>query len=117
MTSNDNFDIGALNSFNRVYIAFGNVIAVFGEFGYEGFFLAPTKSVHKLNFDQETGCLMVSMTEGKGKVEVYSQSAIKSLLQTSKILISSLGSSGLETIDSLQISGDVQKQDDNKHKK
>lgn len=102
---------------NRVYIAFGNVIAVFGEFGYEGFFLAPTKSVHKLNFDQETGCLMVSMTEGKGKVEVYSQSAIKSLLQTSKILISSLGSSGLETIDSLQISGDVQKQDDNKHKK
>ncbi len=71
---------------NRVFIASGNKIAVFSEGGYEGHFLTPTRNVQQLNFDQETGCLMISMTEGKGKVEVYKPNAIDELLQTSRNL-------------------------------
>ena len=76
---------------NRVFVAFDDKIAVFGEEGYLGFFLVPTRNVHKLNFDQDTGCLMISMTEGEGKVEVYSPGSIVRLLQTSRELKSSLG--------------------------
>lgn len=84
--------IGTLNSLtidqqnNRIFIAFDNKIAVFGESGYLGYFLAPTRNVHQLSFDQETGCLMISMTEEKGRVEVYSPEAVTTLLQTSRAL-------------------------------
>lgn len=75
---------------NRIFIAFDNKIAVFGDNGYEGYFLAPTRNVHQLNFDQETGCLMISLTEGEGKVEIYSPDAVTSLLQTSRELKSKI---------------------------
>lgn len=75
---------------NRIFIAFDNKIAVFGESGYRGYFIVPTRNVHQLNFDQETGCLMISMTEGKGRVEVYSPEAVTTLLQTSRALKSQL---------------------------
>ncbi len=71
---------------NRVFIAFDNKIAVFDENGCEGYFLAPTRNVHQLNFDQESGCLMISMTDGIGKVEAYSPNATSALLQTSREL-------------------------------
>ena len=63
-----------------------NKIAVFDENGCEGYFLAPTRNVHQLNFDQESGCLMISMTDGIGKVEAYSPNATSALLQTSREL-------------------------------
>lgn len=75
---------------NRVFIAFDNKIAAFDENGCEGYFLAPTRNVHQLNFDQESGCLMISMTDGIGKVEAYSPNAISGLLQTSRELRSQL---------------------------
>ena len=82
---------------NRVFMAFDNKIAVFGESGYLGYFLVPARNVHQLNFDQETGCLMVSMTEGKGRVEVYSPEAITELLQTSRALKTQLEAKKLGT--------------------
>lgn len=75
---------------NRVFIAFDNKIAAFDENGCEGYFLTPTRNVHQLNFDQESGCLMISMTDGIGKVEAYSPNAISGLLQTSRELKSQL---------------------------
>ena len=119
--------IGTLNSLtidqqnNRVFIAFDNKIAVFGEGGYLGYFLAPTRNVHQLNFDQETGCLMISMTEDKGQVEVYSPEAITTLLQTSRVLKTQLEAKINETtpklIDGVQAIQDQfnDDQEQNKH--
>lgn len=85
--------IGTLNSLtvdqrnNRIFLAFDNKIAVFGEGGFLGYFLAPTGNIQKLNFDQETGYLMISMSINyKGQVEVYSPEAVATLLQTHKEL-------------------------------
>ena len=119
--------IGTLNSLtidqqnNRVFIAFDNKIAVFGEGGYLGYFLAPTRNVHQLNFDQETGCLMISMTENKGRVEVYSPEAITTVLQTSRVLKTQLEAKINETtpklIDGVQAIQDQfnDDQEQNKH--
>ena len=119
--------IGTLNSLtidqqnNRVFIAFDNKIAVFGERGYLGYFLAPTRNVHQLNFDQETGCLMISMTEGKGRVEVYSPDAVTTLLQTSRALKTQLEAKKIgttsELIDGVQAIQDQfnDDQEQNKH--
>ena len=119
--------IGTLNSLaidqqnNRVFIAFDNKIAVFGESEYLGYFLAPTINVHQLNFDQETGCLMISMTEGKGRVEVYSPDAVTTLLQTSRALKTQLeakkNGTTSELIDGVQAIQDQfnDDQEQNKH--
>ena len=99
--------IGTLNSLtidqqnNRVFIAFDNKIAIFGESGYLGYFLVPTRNVHQLNFDQETSCLMISMTEGKGRVEVYSPEAVTTLLQTSRALKTQLEAKKIGTTSEL----------------
>lgn len=91
--------IGTLNSLaidnnnNRVYIAFDNKVAVFSNEGYKGFFLSPKKRVTKLNYDQDTGCLMVSSADfPEGNVEVYNPSALEKLLLTSYELRSNLNS-------------------------
>lgn len=119
--------IGTLNSLtidqqnNRVFIAFDNKIAIFGESGYLGYFLVPTRNVHQLNFDQETGCLMISMTEGKGRVEVYSPEAVTTLLQTSRALKTQLEAKKIgttsELIDGVQTIQDQfnNDQEQNKH--
>ena len=67
----------------RAFVALDNKVAVFDPNGYEGYLLVPTKRVFGLNFDQETGCLLISMD---GKAEVYSPEAITTLLQTTKEL-------------------------------
>ena len=82
--------MGRLNSVaidrqnKRTFLAFGNKIAVFDERSYLGFFPLLTEEIRKLNFDQQNGCLLVSMGQMKGMAEVYSPEAIMTLLKTSK---------------------------------
>ena len=70
----------------RAYLAFDDKIGVFSADGYEGMILAPTRNVLELDVDKQTGCLMISMKDGKGKVDVCSPQAIETLLKTSQQL-------------------------------
>ena len=94
----------------RFFIGFNNMIGVIGNQGYEGYFLAPTGCIHQLNFDQESGYLMISMTDGKGKLEIYNPESITKLLQTSRELHKQIKNN--EVDDLFQIEGSMKNSED-----
>ena len=103
-------DAGTLNAVavdtkrGRAYLAIGNKIGIFDSNGYIGMIPQTTGNIKKLNFDQQTGCLMVSMKEGKGKVELLDTEAIERMIEaTGRVIRGDIPSErlGLEAMDIL----------------
>ena len=95
MTSNKKVPIslGMLNSLTidkaagRAFVSFDDYICVFDKNGFQGIFYVPTKLVHQLNFNDKCGTLLISMSYGKGKVEVYDRASINELISISRNII------------------------------
>ena len=86
----------------RAFLAIGNKIGIFDSNGYIGMIPQTTRNITQLDFDSQTGCLMVSMKEGKGKVEILDSEAIRVMAETSSRLLRgdvSTEKLGKETLD------------------
>lgn len=71
----------------RAFLAIGNKIWVFDSTGYIGMIPLSTRNIHQLDYSPQTGCLMVSMTEGKGVAEILDRKAINTLIEQSKMIL------------------------------
>lgn len=71
----------------RAFLAIGNKIGIFDSNGYIGMIPQTTRNITQLDFDSQTGWLMVSMKEGKGKVEILDSEAIKVMTEISNRLL------------------------------
>lgn len=67
----------------RVYMAIENMIGIFDTTGCIGIIPETTRSIKELDFDSQTNCLLVSMLEGKWKVEAFDAEAINEFIKKS----------------------------------
>lgn len=67
----------------RVYMAIENMIGIFDTTGCIGIIPETTENIKELDFDSQTNCLLVSMLEGKWKVEALDEEAINEFIRKS----------------------------------
>lgn len=82
----DNYDLNGFTidrNSGKIYIALDDIVGVIGNNGYEGFFLARTRYIQQIKFDQNTGCILLSLQNDGGQIDVYSPEAIETLIHLS----------------------------------
>lgn len=89
MVSTSFSDVAVDAENGRAFLAKDNIIGIFNSTGYIGMIPQATSQIRKLDFDSQTGCLMVSMIAGtrRGIIEILDSEAIRIMAETSSRLL------------------------------